>query len=63
MVAPISHRFEDLAKSFVVADVVGDQIDVAHDGIDLAGILGERSAGLGGAMCYNWEQLVQPLRF
>lgn len=53
MVAPISHRFEDFAKPFIVADVVGDQIDVAHDGIDLAGILGEQNVGLGGAMGCN----------
>jgi hypothetical protein len=63
MVAPISHRFEDFAKSFIVANVVGDQVDIAHDETDLTAIFGERSAGLGGAMCYNWEQLVQPLRF
>ncbi len=32
MVAPVSHRLEDLAEPFVVADVVRHQVDVAHDG-------------------------------
>jgi hypothetical protein len=31
MVTPISHRFEDVAKSFIVSDIVCNNVRMAHD--------------------------------
>jgi hypothetical protein len=44
VIAPVSQGLKNFAKPFIVADVVGNQVDVAHDGMDRAGIFAERNA-------------------